>query len=115
MLNTATAWRATFQALRQDFQKAADAGPTLRHCIVEPLENAGPLPPHLEKAVRASNATTGSLMTAPWDERRRFGYLYGPATELGTFERLAERAWLALPGTPDGKAQAYPQMRPLER
>ena len=54
-------------------------------------------------------------MTAPWDQRRQLGHLYGPKEEVETFERSAERGWLALPGTPDGKAQAYPQMQPLER
>jgi nucleoside phosphorylase len=43
-----------------------------------------------------------------WDQPER-GYLYGPREEVELFDRLAERAWLAYPGTPDGKGQMAPR------
>jgi hypothetical protein len=118
MLKPSTAWRAIFQALRQDYQRAADTTPALRHFIAEGLDGATGLPSHLQQALDGLGmgwSVSIQLMTAPWDNRRQMGYLYGPDGEVKAFQRLAERAWLALPGTTAGKAQAYPQMQPTER
>lgn len=49
------------------------------------------------------------------DAPAKLGYLYGESAARDSFVHLAERAWLALPGTPDGKAQAYPQSGATER
>jgi hypothetical protein len=45
----------------------------------------------------------------------KVGYLFGDPAGRKKFESLAERAWLALPGTQEGKAQAFPQPRAVER
>jgi hypothetical protein len=115
MFSSSTGWRTTFQALRQEFQKAADANPKLRHFIIESLDDEASFPPHWQQILDQSDSVTIGLMTAPWDERRQTGFLYGPAEQLQAFERLAERAWLALPGTPGGKGQVYPQLEPTQR
>jgi nucleoside phosphorylase len=50
-----------------------------------------------------------------WNSPAKLGYLFGDQAGRRQFEHLAERGWLALPGTRDGKNEAYPQPRPLER
>ena len=45
----------------------------------------------------------------------KVGYLSGDSAGRKKLEFLANQAWLAIPGTTDGKAQAFPQPRPLER
>src|SRR5262245_46571922 len=107
MVNRSTAWRVLFQSLKQEFQRAADAHPRLQHFAVQPLGEGEDLPPHWKRAIRETDTVRGGLLTAPWDDRRESSHLFGPAAAVAAFERLAERAWLALPGTPAGKEQAY--------
>jgi hypothetical protein len=137
---SSTAWRSTFQYLRHDFAQAADAHPALRHAVVQALDRDGTVPPRLERLMRDAGGFHAGEMRARWDlppwgapilgeeepdahieawlrmnNPAQVGYLFGPKAARDRFERLAGRAWLALPGTPDGKAQAYPQARPRER
>src|SRR5262249_48964505 len=105
-----TAWRTTFQTLRSDFSKAADSFPALRHLAYEPRRNADSGPPVFDKLIGHHEALQMGLLTAPWDDRRRHGLLTRPESGLRGFERVAERSFLALHGTNDGKLQAFPQM-----
>jgi hypothetical protein len=104
---------------------------------VQALDEEGTLPPSLEEAMGKAGGWTAGEIRGRWevhagqwkeDEAQAFylgwwqrnapaklGYLFGDPAGRKRFEYLAERAWLALPGTPDGKAQAYPQQRALER
>jgi hypothetical protein len=137
MLNRATAWRVRFETLRQGFQKAADADSMLRHIVLQALADAWEMPPSLRRVMRNSGGYRAGELRArypvpppvqskgtsssPFQEftalnsPAKIGYLYGPQKERKAFERLANQAWLALPGSPDGKAQAFPQPRPTER
>src|SRR5262249_50679053 len=108
-----------------------------RHAIVQALDEEGTVPPSLEDEMRAAGGWSAGEIRGRWDvpagqwkqkdaqafyldwwQRNcpaRLGYLYGDPAGRERFVYLAERAWLALPGTADGKAQAYPQPRVLER
>jgi hypothetical protein len=134
---SSSAWRATFQALRQDFCHTAEPFPTLRHAILQALDEEGTLPPSLEREMLKAGGYSAGQMRACWEvpteawegkEARTFyldwwqrnspakvGYLFGAPVGRERFEYMAERAWLALPGTPDGKAQAYTQPRTVDR
>jgi hypothetical protein len=134
---SSSAWRATFQALQQSFRQAAEAHSTLRHVILQALDEEGSLPPSLENAMREAGGWSEGEIRGRWEvpsgqwkdndaqascldwwQRNRpakVGYLFGDPAGRKRFEHMAERAWLALPGTQDGKAQAYPQPRALER
>jgi len=137
---SSAAWRSTFQWLRQDFQHAADAHFGLRHVVLQALDEEGTIPPSLKRVMRTGGGFSAGEMRARQDlpppgvpilgeeepdphleemlrmnSHAEVGYLYGPQAARENFERLAERAWLALPGTPHGKAQAFPQPRPVER
>src|SRR5262249_52036443 len=135
--NSSSTWRRTFQALQQDFRQSAEEYPNLRHMILQALDEADTIPPSLEITMNQAGGWTVGEMRARWEEPapewkekvapgassdwwrinspKKLGYLFGEPAGRAKFEYLAERAWLALPGTPDGKAQAYPQPRPLER
>lgn len=62
-----------------------------------PAEWSPPCPGHLE-----------------WD-RAEAAYLYGDRGEVASFARLARRAWLAYPGSPEGKAQMAPHRNDTDR
>src|SRR5438105_2733054 len=138
MLKPSTSWRITFQSLRDDFKRAAEAYPRVRHAIVQAVDQEGSLPPRLEREMheaggwsvgemrarwvvptsngtRAELAPTPSLEWARWRSPSKQGYLFGDAIGRKKFEYLAERGWLALPGSPDGKVEAYAQPRISER
>lgn len=134
---SSSVWRATIQTLQQNFRQAAEAYPNLRHVILQALDEEATLPPSLEDAMRQAGGWSAGEMRVRWEVpagqwkendaqaayldwwRRncpaKLGYLFGDEAGRKRFEFLAERAWLALPGTPDGKTQAYPQARALER
>jgi hypothetical protein len=127
------AWRSTFQGLREQLCQAAEQHPTLRHAIVQALDKEDTIPPGLEAEMRAAGGWSVGELRGRWEivedkdlpvavfdwlrlaAPAKLGYLFGGAEARARFEHLAERAWLALPGTRDGKAQAYPQPRLLER
>jgi hypothetical protein len=138
MLNPSTSWRTTLQPLRDDFHKAAELYPNLRHVIVQAVDEEGSLPPSLEREMRdaggwcvgeirgrweiptQNDPATGDdqglfLDWVRWNSPAKQGYLFGDPAGRHKFEYLAERAWLALPGTPDGKAQAHPQPHTVDR
>jgi hypothetical protein len=130
---SSSAWRSTLQSLQQDFRRAARKHPNLRHAIVQALDEEQTMPPSLENEMRAAGGwsvgemrgrwvvPTGNEASASymdwlrWNSPAKLGYLFGDQTGRKRFEHLAERGWLALPGTRDGKNQAYPQPRLLER
>jgi hypothetical protein len=129
-------WPSTLRTLRQDFHQAAAEFPTLRHAIVQALDEEGTIPPSLEREMRKAGGWSEGELRGRWGDLAetakdpsksshlellqlnapaKRSYLFGEATGRATFERLAERAWLALPGSTDGKAHAYPQPRIVER
>jgi hypothetical protein len=134
---SSSAWRTTMQALQHSFRQGAASHPNLGHVVLQPLDEAGALPPRLETTMREAGGWNAGEIRARWElpaaqwkdgdarasyldwwqtnSPAKLGYLFGDAAGRKKYEHLAERAWLALPGTPDGKAQAYPQPRPLER
>ncbi len=109
-----TAWRRSYQTLLEDFKAAANRGSSLRNVRVRPLGRAVELPPNWQGVVRGAQfqRVTEWSPARPgygsWEQPER-GYLYGPREEVELFDRLAERAWLAYPGSPDGKAQMAPR------
>src|SRR4051794_473403 len=106
-----TGWRIAFQSIRADFKSFSDSGATLRHVIIQGLSEPDTVPPFYRRMLDQPVAQRGGLMSPPWDhDARKHGFLYGPYEELRRFEVLAERAWLALPGSVEGKLQAYPLM-----
>src|SRR5262245_31681138 len=135
-------WRAILQPLQQNFRQAAEVHPQLRHVVLQALDEEGSLPRSLAREMQAAGGWSAGEMRPRWevpegdqdggngelelasgsymdvlrrDSPAKVGYLFGDPSGIKRFEFLAERAWLALPGTPDGKSQAYPQPRPLER
>ncbi len=137
MFKPPTGWRLAFQALRKDFQQGAEAYPAVRHAIVQALDEEGSLPPSIEREMRDAGGWSVGEIRARWDipaanepdaeyaqgpfldwMRRnsppKLSYLSGDSAGRSKFEYLAERAWLALPGSPEGKVQAYPQPRAVE-
>jgi hypothetical protein len=132
---TSGLWRSTFQTLRQDFHQAAESFPTLRHAILQALDEEGTIPPNLEREMRKAGGWSDGELRSRWELKEaakdpsnspyldslaldlpaKRGYLFGESAARSKFERLAERAWLALPGSTAGKAQAYPQPRIVDR
>lgn len=133
--NSSGLWRSTFQTLRQDFHQAAETFPTLRHAILQALDEEGTIPPSLEREMREAGGWSDGELRSGWvlteaakdpanspyldslalNLAAKRGYLFGESAARSKFERLAEHAWLALPGSTAGKAEVYPQLRIVDR
>ena len=114
--------RPPWQSLQNDFQNGADAYPDLRHVIVQALDKDGTLPPGLEKVIKAAGgASVGEMrerlvcdekyvrQVFSMDIPPKIGYLYGSQAARRSFERLAERAWPALPGSRKASNSIFPK------
>jgi hypothetical protein len=127
------AWRSTFYGVRDQFGQAGERHPDLRHVVIQALDQEQTIPPSLEAEMQAAGGWSVGELRGRWEivgdnevsashldwlklvAPAKLGYLFGTPAARTRFEQLAERAWLALPGTRDGKTQAYPQPRLLER
>jgi nucleoside phosphorylase len=120
MVPQSSLWRTTFHDLRAEFQKAAAGGTRLRHLLVRPLGAADELPGPWKRVVGEAEDNVTAEWSPPcpgyldWD-RPETAYLYGPRAELAAYTRLARQAWLAFPGSPDGKAQMAPRHNDTDR
>ncbi|HYV39716.1 MAG TPA: metallophosphoesterase [Gemmataceae bacterium] len=130
---SSSVWRVTIGRLQDDFRDAAKEYPKLRHAIVQALDDERTLPPGLESEMRVAGGWSMGEMRARWEfsgeieksasllnwlklnSPEKLGYLFGDPMGRQQFEHLAERSWLTLPGSTEGKNQAYPQPRPVER
>lgn len=128
-------WGSTFQTLRQDFHQGAEAFPTLRHAKLQALDKEGTIPPSLEREMREAGGWSEGELRDRWELTEAAkdpaqsshlgwlalntpairGYLFGEPAGREKFETLAKRAWLALPGSAEGKAEQYQQPRIVER
>lgn len=116
MSSPRTGWRIAFHSIRDDFKRVSDVGASLRHMTIQSLSGDDSIPPSFRRRLDQPVAQRIGLMSPPWDhDARKHGFLSGPTGELERFTVLAERAWLALPGTIEGKLQAYPQMAEVDR
>ena len=135
ILNAHAAWRTTIQNLRQDFRESAEMFPNLQHAILQALDDEGAIPPSFQREMRDAGGRSEGELRARWEHTKtakgsrqssyldwlalncpaKRSYLFGERAGRERFEFLANQAWLALPGTVDGKAQAYPQLRMIER
>jgi hypothetical protein len=99
------AWRAAFEDLRGRFREYASKGSNLPFVIVAPQGETQGIPSPLTAEVNAAQACVRfDPWTPPWAHEPATARLYGPKPEIKAFRQLAEEAWTAIPGTPDGKA-----------
>jgi hypothetical protein len=99
--------------LRDSFKHEAARHPRLGHFIVEPLDDDTVLPACWQTKIDEGPSFQKSRMSAPSDPIGEFGYLYGTEEQIRTFQVLAQRAWLAVPGT--GKDLSFPQAEACDR
>jgi hypothetical protein len=66
MFNISSAWRGTFQALRQDFERAAETHPDLRYIVVQAIDDENSIPPTLQREMQEAVGFEAAEIRARW-------------------------------------------------
>lgn len=109
MSSAVPVWRVGYERLRREFE--SNRRLELYHLRFQPVGEAVELPAQWRAAVEAAEFRRESVWqpacpNLPTYERPTQAALYGNRAAAERFDRLATDAWQAVPGSPDGKAQA---------